>query len=186
MTRLCIVSDSHRQRHELLSAVKSVPRLTAILHAGDEVEDARWLAQRVDWPIYAVAGNWDVATEEFPQERIIDGFGPRIFLTHGHRWKVKEGIQHIAHRANECQADIVVFGHTHTAVSVLMDGLLIVNPGSLAAPRGRRERTFAVLDIERGNGDKEAYTVKVAFYTRHGELADGQLRTSIRPFRTIR
>ncbi len=176
--RLCIVSDTHRYRHELLSAVKSVPKIDAILHAGDEIEDVRWLAQRVDWPIYAVAGNWDTASRDFPHDMIIDAFGPRIFLTHGHRWKVKEGMNALAERAKTTGANIVVFGHTHTAVLLMLDGILFVNPGSLAAPRGRRERTFAVLDIDPADSP-DAYNVKVSHYTSHGELTSGQVRATM-------
>jgi putative phosphoesterase len=176
--RLCLVSDSHRYRHELLSAAKSVPRIDAILHAGDEVEDVRWLQQKVDWPIYAVAGNWDTPSAEFPQERVITEFGPTILLTHGHQWKVKEGISALAKHALEVGATIVVFGHTHTAMTAMSDGVLFVNPGSLAAPRGRRERTFAVMEIE-PMGEDAGYDVRVSHYTAKGELTSGQLRTRL-------
>ncbi|CAM3802197.1 metallophosphoesterase family protein [Alicyclobacillus pomorum] len=176
--RLCIVSDTHRYRHELLSAVKSVPKIDAILHAGDEIEDVRWLAQRVDWPIYAVAGNWDSGSRDFPHDLTIDAFGPRIFLTHGHRWRVKEGMKALTERAKAVGANIVVFGHTHTAVVLMSDGILFVNPGSLAAPRGRRERTFAVLDIAPANAP-DAYNVKVSHYTSQGELTSGQMRVTM-------
>jgi uncharacterized protein len=176
--RLCIVSDTHRYRHELLSAVKSVPKIDAILHAGDEIEDVRWLAQRVDWPIYAVAGNWDAPSPEFPHDLFIDAFGPRILLTHGHRWKVKEGMSALAEQAKATGANIVVFGHTHTAVVLMFDGILFVNPGSLAAPRGRRERTFAVLDITPAES-ADSYRVQVSHYTSQGELTSGQLRVTM-------
>ncbi len=43
----------------------------------------------------------------------------------------------LTERAKAVGANIVVFGHTHTAVVLMSDGILFVNPGSLAAPRGR-------------------------------------------------
>ncbi len=73
--RLCVVSDTHRHRHELLQAVKAVQPLTAVLHAGDETSDVKWLKERVDWPVLAVAGNWDRSTIDYPAERIISDFG---------------------------------------------------------------------------------------------------------------
>lgn len=167
--RLCVVSDSHRHRHELLRAVKSVQPLDAILHAGDETSDATWLMERVDWPVYAVAGNWDSVTAVFPLERIID-CGVRVLLTHGHKHKVKESLQVLEERATEVDAQVVVFGHTHTAFIHVTGGRMFVNPGSLASPRGRRERTCALLDIHNANSGQ--VEVKAAHVTIHGDIVD--------------
>ncbi|QSO45941.1 metallophosphoesterase family protein [Alicyclobacillus mengziensis] len=145
--RLCVVSDSHRHRHELLRAVKNLQPLDAILHAGDETTDALWLMERVDWPVYAVAGNWDTVTPEFPLERVLD-FDIRILLTHGHKQRVKDGLGVLQQRAQELDSKVIVFGHTHKAYVTVENGRMYLNPGSLASPRGRRERTCALLEIE--------------------------------------
>lgn len=172
--RLCLVSDTHRYRHELLTAVKAAQPLDVILHAGDETADAAWLAERVSWPVHAVAGNWDTATPEFPLERILQGFGPILLLTHGHRLRVKTDLAGLAERAVACGARIIVFGHTHTAAVVVEDGRIYINPGSLSAPRGRRERTFAMLDISEHG---EHYLVSVAHYSAAGRLISDSLVT---------
>lgn len=176
--RLCLVSDTHRHRHELLMAVKCVQPLDAIIHAGDETSDVQWLADRVDWPIHAVAGNWDSTTGIYPLERVVDQYGPRIYLAHGHRHRVKEGLGVLADTARAKDASIVVYGHTHTALAVVMDGIVFINPGSLSAPRGRREKTFALLEIEQhvsGTG----FDLRVSHMTATGAITNSLLRASV-------
>lgn len=163
--RICAVSDTHRYRHELLTAVKSAQPLSAILHAGDETSDTQWLSERVNWPIYGVAGNWDTPSEKFPAERILD-FGLCILLVHGHRQRVKENLAHLVHRAKEVNADMVVYGHSHVASATKSDGVLLINPGSLASPRGRRERTFAMIDIDETT---DKYLVRVSHCLSTGQ-----------------
>ncbi|QQE77032.1 metallophosphoesterase family protein [Alicyclobacillus sp. SO9] len=173
--RLCVVSDTHRHRHELLQAVKNSQPLDAVLHAGDETSDVDWLKEKVDWDVYGVAGNWDIAGE-YPEYMALTQYGPSIFLVHGHTFGVKDGVGSLLLQARSAGADIVVFGHTHQAVSLVRDGKLFLNPGSLSQPRGRTERTYAVLDIDLAE-DGQAYDVRAQHFTLHGEsLADLILR----------
>jgi uncharacterized protein len=176
--RLCVVSDTHRHRHELLMAVKCAQPLDAILHAGDETSDVSWLVERVNWPIHAVAGNWDTPTDVFPTEAVVDRYGPRIFLTHGHRHRVKEGLSMLAESARQHNAQIVVFGHTHASMAVMLDGIVFLNPGSLAEPRGRREKTFALLDIEEQE-DEGHFDVRVSHMTATGLIINSLLRATL-------
>ncbi len=171
--RFCLVSDTHRYRHELLMAVKNTQPATAVLHAGDEASDARWLMERGNWPVYGVAGNWDTPSDLFPTERILN-FGLQIFLVHGHRQRVKEGISLLVERAKDVHADIVIYGHSHVASVMMSDGILLVNPGSLAAPRGRRERTFAMMEIDE-IADK--YLIRISHCLSSGQTVAGLTST---------
>jgi len=169
--RVCLVSDTHRFRHELFIAVKAVQPVAAVLHAGDEATDAAWLAERIQCPVYGVSGNWDTPTELYPGERVLELSGVPIYLTHGHQLHVKDGLEALADRARALGVNVVIFGHTHAAMAVQRDDIVFINPGSLAAPRGRRERTFALLDIE-SCGALE-YILRVAHCTTAGmSLAD--------------
>ncbi|MCL6593194.1 MAG: metallophosphoesterase [Alicyclobacillus sp.] len=178
--RLCLVSDTHRHRHELLTAVKSVQPLDAILHAGDETSDVEWLASRVDWPVFAVAGNWDAPSPQYPLERVLTEFGPPLLLTHGHMLHVKEGLHGLAERAQAVGARIVVYGHTHIAMAAAENGLVFVNPGSLATPRGGRQRTFALLEVAERTADT-AYEVRVTHLTATGEATHATLHVVLPP-----
>jgi putative phosphoesterase len=166
--RLCLVSDSHRHRHQLLQVIKSVQPIDAILHAGDETSDAAWLSTQVRWPVIGVSGNWDHPSEDYPAERMITQFGPRIYMAHGHRHGVKAGLAHLGEAAQRQRAQIAVFGHTHQAVSLVMDDMLLINPGSLAEPRRNTERTFALL--EAAIIDANNWEVRVSHLTTAGEV----------------
>ncbi len=167
--RIFAVSDTHRYRHELLTAVKNAQPFSAILHAGDETSDAEWLVSRVNWPVYAVAGNWDSQSQMYPSEQIFD-FGVQILLIHGHRQRVKENLTLLASKARESKANIVIYGHSHIARTTMLDNVLYVNPGSIAAPRGRRERTYAMIDIDETS---EAFLVRVSHCLITGQTVAG-------------
>ncbi|GGI96389.1 phosphoesterase [Alicyclobacillus cellulosilyticus] len=164
---LCLVSDTHQQRMTLLRAVQAVQPVDAVLHAGDEVKDALWLRDHIRCPVYAVAGNWDSPGADHPLDRIVEWDGLRLYLTHGHRLGVKENPAEVVRRAKLHQVHVAVFGHTHMATVQHTEGILLINPGSLSLPRGRRERTFACLSARLHQAGWEA---QVRFYTPEGHL----------------
>ena len=45
-------------------------------------------------------------------------------------------------------AQVVVFGHIHTPVNEVIDGILVINPGSAAKPRGDVP-TYGILTLEK-------------------------------------
>lgn len=167
--RVCIVSDTHRHRDELLGAVKASQPIDGILHAGDETSDVEWLRDRVRLPIFAVAGNWDTSSAEFPLEQTIPDFGPRVLLIHGHTIRVKDTYEGLVRRAHAKQAKVAVYGHTHVAYLGMQDGILVVNPGSLAQPRGRREKSFATLEIW-PTEDGARFLVNSSVFSLQGEV----------------
>lgn len=146
--KLCIVSDTHLLQHELHAAALLSPDVDLFLHAGDETVDAIWLAKQVDVPVQGVAGNCDVPTSTYPIERVVDA-GVRTYLTHGHRLGVNSSLDALAARAREIGATIAVYGHTHIAMVKEVDGVLLINPGSLSASRGGfKVCTYAVLTVD--------------------------------------
>ena len=167
--RVCVISDTHRHRHELLTAVKLVQPVDAIWHLGDEVSDARWLALRVDWPVLSVAGNWDVGVKDAPLMRMENLGFAKVLLVHGHALRVKEGLDGLYAATLEFGADAVCFGHTHAPMGTVVGGRLMVNPGSLAEPRGQRERTFVLLETV-ASGDSGTAYLRATHLTLHGTV----------------
>ena len=72
--------------------------------------------------------------------------GKKFFLTHGHRYSVKDGILKLKYKALETGADIVLYGHTHIAKIDYEEGIWYINPGSAAEPRDGSP-SFAIIDI---------------------------------------
>lgn len=146
--KLCIVSDTHQLQHELHAAALLSHDVDLFLHAGDETVDASWLANQVTVPVQGVAGNCDVPTSTYPIERMVD-VGVQLYLTHGHCIGVNSSLDALVARAGELGASIAVYGHTHIAMAKEVDGVLLINPGSLSASRGGFQVcTYAVLTVD--------------------------------------
>ena len=70
--------------------------------------------------------------------------GKRIFMNHGYRYRVEFSTSTIVYKAKEQNSDIVLFGHTHVPFCDFMDGMYVLNPGSIKGKYG----TFALIDID--------------------------------------
>jgi len=94
-----------------------------------------------------VRGNCD-REKTFPEEVNFTVDDVKVFVTHGHLFNVKSSMLSLTYRAKELNAQIVCFGHSHILGAEMIDDILFINPGSLLKPRGRKEKSFAVLEIE--------------------------------------
>jgi putative phosphoesterase len=70
----------------------------------------------------------------------------KIVFAHGHTFNVKAGADEFLTTARNLGAHIALYGHTHTALRNYEDGLYIMNPGSVAVPRGGPP-TYGMIDI---------------------------------------
>ena len=157
--KILIVSDSHGDRQALLNLKEKYEHeVDAMIHCGDsELQHDDPVLKNF---IY-VKGNCDYDTH-FSNESVRDLGGYRFFITHGHLYNVRMTLQNLSYKAEEVGANIVLFGHTHYVGSELGDDkVLYVNPGSILLPRGRKEKTYAILELK----DKE---VDVQIYDHEG------------------
>lgn len=144
MSKILIVSDSHGMTKDL-GVVKERHRdeVDLMIHCGD----SELMADDQNMDGFAgVRGNCDFDAR-YPMDRIETVAGKRIYVTHGHKYSVKTSLMKVHYRAREVGADIVCFGHSHILGAEMIDGILFINPGSLLLPRGRREKTYVVLDV---------------------------------------
>jgi putative phosphoesterase len=115
-------------------------------------------------PVLAVHGNDDTADaqRELPYQQLLTIAGLRIVLTHAH---YPDRAQELEARKNDAWgpklerraafgqragASVVVFGHTHVAMSLQHGEILLVNPGAIAAPNyvtRQRLQSVALLFI---------------------------------------
>lgn len=165
---LLILSDSHG-RADLITEAIHRTHPDGILFAGDGLRDLTYCqlpASSGLCPLWAVKGNcdWmmspliiDGVTFEPEEEELITVEGIRILLMHGHKYGVKGGLGNAIARAVHREADVLIFGHTHTPVELHLspDGaygfsvnkpITVFNPGSL----GDRHASFGTLTIQNG------------------------------------
>lgn len=127
-------TDGHRLRGRTLEAVREAER---VIHAGDfyrePVLDA-FLGENES--LFGVVGNNDDAAirERLPRERVVAYEGFTVAVRHLSR----SGATGLATFGRECEADLVVFGHSHRPEFDDSAAVPLLNPGSHAQPRGNR------------------------------------------------
>ena len=116
----------------------------ALMHLGDHVQDAQELSYALDTvEFYMVKGNCDFGAQA-PETIFTELGGARLFLTHGHLFGVKSGLERLRCEAKRLGAQAALFGHTHRAFLEEADGVWYLNPG--AARDGR----YGVIEIRDG------------------------------------
>ena len=140
--KILVISDVHGRRDAVERVLSQQPDARTVLFLGDglrEVEDVADI--HPERTFLTVPGNCDFAALQ-PAARLEWLGGKKVFITHGHKYNVKYGLYTVEMAARERGADIVVFGHTHQPLQEYVDGLYMLNPGSL----GYGE-TYGLLDI---------------------------------------
>ena len=143
--KLGVISDTHGTLpaavHDALAGVDH------ILHAGDVGPVDIITELEVIAPVTAVRGNTDFAID-LPETRLVE-FGGNKFLIH-HIVDFPVRSQTMLALLTEEQPQIVIFGHTHMPCNERLDGVLYLNPGSPATPRGGASASVAIVEFENG------------------------------------
>jgi uncharacterized protein len=140
--RIVVMSDTHGETDLIDQVRNSVSTVDAVFHCGDSELDTQHESLQ---DAFVVGGNcdWD---SSFAAEVFTEVNGVKVLMTHGHLWQVKSTMLPLSYRAQEVGADVVLFGHSHLIGAELIDGMLFVNPGSLELPRGRKEKSYAIIE----------------------------------------
>ena len=138
IARLLIVSDSHGRTDGIAHLMAKIERPDLILHLGDHQDPLSEIELELDCPVLGVSGNCDhdISAGWLPTERLVSIANLRIFMTHGHHYQVKQGLDHLARIAAKppFSADLICFGHTHHPMiqerKVAGRQVRLLNPGS--------------------------------------------------------
>jgi putative phosphoesterase len=161
---LLVFSDSHGRGSNMLDALaRQIKRPDAIIFLGDGLKDL-WYCDFGDIPIFAVSGNCDIynfyGKGIADKELVVTFGGKRFMLVHGDRYGVKQGFARIVMAADEKEVDVVLFGHTHTPLSLYIDKddnelglnlkkpLYLFNPGSI----GDYNASFGCVTLDERGG----------------------------------
>lgn len=147
--KIIVVSDSHGKDEVLADVLQMYPNADAYIHCGDIETAPSTFPQLV-----SVSGNNDLFFD-YPQERIVELGGHRIYVVHSHQFVYSHRVESMAQKAKELQCDIVCFGHTHVAFYEICEGVHVLNPGSLWRSRDGRGPSYAILNVEDKNVDVE-------------------------------
>ncbi|MBR0535759.1 MAG: YfcE family phosphodiesterase [Clostridia bacterium] len=140
--RIIVISDSHGRWSNVVEAIDNEPSAEVVYFLGDGVRDYED-AQSIhagSKAFIGVRGNCDMYCDlPFKDIRTLEN--KKIYATHGHCEHVKYGIEELKHLARKEGCDIVLYGHTHEALSTYEDGLYIFNPGTM------KYGQYGVIDI---------------------------------------
>lgn len=127
--KLLVFSDSHTDIETMAQVVlREQPQM--VLHLGDHYGDALSLRARYPHiPMHCVVGNTDFF-DAGETEHLINVEGRTLYMTHGHLYNVKNGLNTIYLKGRSVNADIVLFGHTHVPLIEEEHGFTLFNPGS--------------------------------------------------------
>ncbi len=151
MKTLIIVSDTHGNHKGVEKLLPLIGENDYCIHLGDGARDT-WEARK-NFPdkIYACAGNCDFLSP-LPDEGELEVERVKIMFCHGHKYGVKGGLTELAREAKKRDCDIVLYGHTHKPMITKIDGVTLINPGTMKYDIGKGG-TYCYLVV-----DKKEYT----------------------------
>ena len=148
--KILVVSDTHRKDDNLKLVLSEECPLDMLIHLGDAEGSEHFIPDWVnpECRMEMVLGNNDFFSR-LDREREIDIAGHKAFITHGHYYGVSMGPEGLVDEAKSRGCDIAMYGHTHRPFSDVIDGVTVLNPGSLSYPRqeGRRP-SYMIIHVD--------------------------------------
>ena len=145
--KVLVISDSHNRPDLVEICLRQNEAAEAVLFLGDVVTDIEKMpAKFPEKQFHFVRGNCDWR-DDYPNTRCISLDGVTVFMAHGHTLGVKYGLTTLMSVARQNEAQICLYGHTHSPYNQYYNGLYVMNPGSLSEPRNSSRPSFGLIDI---------------------------------------
>ena len=144
MAKILIASDTHGNKEQFKQLI-SENEFTHIIFCGDLLKDVEDINHN---NLIKVKGNWDewFIDNKNKLEEVVEIEGVKIIVTHGHKYGVKSGLGGLIKRAEQEQAKIVCYGHTHIKDVQEINGVLYINPGAFSYFKGGKH-TYVTIEI---------------------------------------
>ncbi|MBZ6424907.1 MAG: metallophosphoesterase family protein, partial [Staphylococcus aureus] len=101
---------------------------------------------------------------EFENEAVAKCNDVKAFYTHGHLYQVNRTRDLLAAKGLELGCLFAFYGHTHVAKYEYINGVHVINPGSISQSRSSMEETYAEVII-----DDQTLHGTINFKNRHHE-----------------
>ena len=143
--KILVFSDSHGNVNHMRSVIKShldAGGIDRVFFLGDGIRDVITLAKIFPSIHFdCVLGNCDSPRDvsagltDTSYERLVTVCNRKFLLMHGHKYDVKYSYYDAVDHAIELGADCLLFGHTHKAEDIILEGtsgkeMRLINPGS--------------------------------------------------------
>lgn len=153
--QLAVISDSHvPERAEGVPAEfrQRARNADHVVHAGDFTSAAALDAIRELAPaLTAVRGNMDPGTLDLPAVATVDAGGVELVVTHG-TGSIEGYEERVAGVVREESGDdaVGIAGHTHDVLDRVVDGVRVLNPGSVTGAAPAERATMMTVVAEDG------------------------------------
>lgn len=138
--KIVAVSDNHGKIC-LDTILLTNPDADVFIHCGDSEFPPSYLEGYA-----AVCGNNDYF-DSIPMELILNLGKHRALVVHGHRFSMFNLKKALTKKAIENQCDLVFYGHTHRFSIDQIEGVTLINPGSLRYNRDNSDPCYAIVEI---------------------------------------
>lgn len=152
MKRVIVVSDSHgdvtglREAFEQALHHDTVDVAVFLGDGMDDFETVRSMLYTQGTVCYAVCGNNDWGRREAGEVLFLVN-GVRFYACHGHQRYVKYGLDRLWYAAQEREAQVALYGHTHREKIDLERNVTMINPGAICERYGKRS-AYAEICVE--------------------------------------
>ncbi len=133
MKKCIVMSDTHGSQKGIEKLKPLFAENDYIIHLGDGAGDLKEIFSVYPNKVYQCRGNCDFISA-YPDEFVLEIEQVRILCCHGHAYGVKTLLGVLANEAKKKGCDVALYGHTHRADICEMDGVTLINPGSLRYP----------------------------------------------------
>ena len=143
--KILVLSDSHGHEMQLINIIRKYSDADAIIFLGDGEFDFEKAIKTCgvgeEKIICQVSGNRDSSGRK--PKVIIREFGAmNFFMTHGDEQNIKYGLWRLIDEAKQQKCSVVLFGHTHIKSFREIDGIILINPGSVM------DGKYCVIEVE--------------------------------------
>lgn len=155
--KILIASDTHSRDKNLLEVIDKEEPIDIFIHLGDlETQESvnRFRnATPAKCSVFMVRGNNDYMLKLDDSKEVKIG-KYKAFITHGHIYGVSMGVDMLKEEAKRRNCDIAMFGHTHRPFLENVDGVIILNPGSISYPRqDNRKPSYLIMTVDDKTGE---------------------------------
>lgn len=144
MKTIVVISDSHGNLPKDEEFLQILNESDYIFHLGDGARDIQYLNEHYPDKFTYVFGNCDSFSGEL--FKIVEVEGVKFLLTHGHKFHVKSDLFELAFECSYQNANYALYGHTHISAVDNLNGVTLINPGSIGY-----ERSYCYLIVNNKN-----------------------------------
>lgn len=142
--KLVVFSDAHGRQMVVDRILDFNPDADYFISLGDSELPQEYF---MDHDIVYVKGNYP-RDPGFVYETELEVAGKRIYITHGHKFKVHRTLDKLIKFGISNNYDIVLFGHSHILHLQKLVTTWFINPGSCSSSRNQFPPSYCIIEID--------------------------------------